>query len=39
MDKEYSNGAITIKWRPKVCQHAAVCVNTLPQVYHPKASP
>tara|TARA_R110002072_G_scaffold303046_1_gene492144 strand:- start:5152 stop:5361 length:210 start_codon:yes stop_codon:yes gene_type:complete len=39
MDKEYSNGQITIKWQPKICQHAAVCVNMLPQVYNPKASP
>jgi uncharacterized Fe-S cluster protein YjdI len=39
MSKEYSNGEITIKWQPKICQHAAVCVKTLPQVYNPKASP
>ena len=39
MDKEYSNGEIIIKWQPKVCQHAGVCVKTLPQVYNPKASP
>jgi uncharacterized Fe-S cluster protein YjdI len=39
MDKEYSNGGITIKWQPKKCEHAAVCVGTLPKVYNPKASP
>ena len=39
MDKEYSNGDITIKWQPKKCIHAAVCVNTLPKVYRPKESP
>lgn len=39
MDKEYSNGEITIKWQPKKCEHAAVCVGTLPKVYNPKASP
>ena len=39
MDKEYSNGEITIKWQPKKCQHAAVCVETLPKVYKPKAIP
>ena len=39
MDKEYSNGEITIKWQPKKCVHAAVCVGTLPKVYNPKASP
>lgn len=39
MSKEYSNGEITIKWQPKLCQHAAVCIKTLPQVYNPNASP
>ncbi len=39
MVKEYTNGEITIKWQPKICQHAGVCVKTLPQVYNPKASP
>lgn len=39
MNKEYSNGEITIKWQPKLCIHAAVCVNTLPKVYNPKLSP
>jgi len=39
MSKEYTNGEITIKWQPKLCQHAAICVKTLPQVYNPKASP
>jgi len=39
MSKIYSNGEITIKWQPKLCQHAAVCVKTLPKVYNPKASP
>ena len=39
MDKEYSNGEITITWRPKLCQHAGVCVKLLPKVYNPKAKP
>ncbi len=39
MNKEYSNGEITVKWQPKICQHAAICVKTLPKVYHPKATP
>jgi uncharacterized Fe-S cluster protein YjdI len=37
--KEYSNGEITIKWQANLCQHAGICVRTLPQVYNPKASP
>ncbi len=37
--KEYTNGELTIEWRPKKCIHAAVCVKMLPKVYDPKAKP
>jgi len=36
---EYSNGEITILWKPKICKHAGVCVAMLPKVYDPKARP
>lgn len=36
---EYSNGEITIIWKPKLCIHSAICVKTLPKVYDPKARP
>ena len=36
---EYSNGEVTIIWRPELCSHAGVCVKTLPKVYNPKARP
>jgi len=39
MKSEYSNGEITIVWQPKLCQHAAVCVKKLPNVYKPKDKP
>ena len=39
MSKTYSNGEITIKWQPKICQHAAVCTKNLPEVYKPQESP
>ena len=39
MGNKYSNNDITIKWQPKLCQHAAVCVKTLSKVYNPKVSP
>lgn len=39
MNKTYTNGEITIIWQPKLCQHAAVCVRTLPNVYKPGESP
>ncbi|MDD2243060.1 MAG: (4Fe-4S)-binding protein [Dysgonamonadaceae bacterium] len=31
--KEYSNGKITIVWKPDICIHSGVCVRTLPKVY------
>lgn len=39
MKKEYSNGETTISWQPECCQHAGVCVKTLPDVYNPQVSP
>ncbi len=37
--KEYSNADITIVWKSKLCTHAAVCVQTLPEVYKPNSRP
>lgn len=37
--KEYSNEELTIVWEPNKCIHAAVCVQKLPKVYHPKKKP
>ena len=37
--KEYSNGEITVLWKPKTCIHAGECVKRLPEVYNPKAKP
>lgn len=39
MEKEYSNGEITIVWKPDLCTHAGVCVRTLPQVYNVNKRP
>jgi len=36
---EYSNNDITIVWQPNLCQHAAICVKSLPKVYKPKEKP
>ncbi len=36
---EYSNGEITITWKPGLCIHAAKCVGALPQVYKPGEKP
>jgi len=37
--KEYSNGELTVVWQASKCQHAGICVKTLPKVYHPKDQP
>ena len=29
----------TIIWQPELCQHAGICVKTLPDVYKPKERP
>ncbi len=36
---EYSNGEVTIIWKPDLCQHSGICVRTLPKVYRPKDKP
>lgn len=37
--KEYSNGDITIVWKPGKCIHSGKCVKALPEVYHPEEQP
>ncbi|MBT8238279.1 MAG: (4Fe-4S)-binding protein [Croceitalea sp.] len=37
--KEYTNGELTVVWKPKLCIHSEVCVKTLPNVYHPAEKP
>ena len=32
--KEYTNGELTIIWKPTICIHSKECVKRLPQVYH-----
>lgn len=35
----YSNGELTVIWKPEICQHAGICVKMLPEVYHPNERP
>jgi putative redox protein len=35
----YTNGDITIEWRPELCRHAARCASQLPQVFNPAEKP
>ncbi|MBI1266550.1 MAG: (4Fe-4S)-binding protein [Cryomorphaceae bacterium] len=39
MEKNYTNGEITIHWKPGKCIHSGVCVRALPKVYHPREVP
>lgn len=43
MDEEkklnYTNGEITIVWKPGLCIHSGNCVKNLPNVYKPKERP
>jgi len=36
---EYSNGDVTVIWKPTLCEHAAICVKMLPKVYNPNDRP
>lgn len=33
--REYSNGEITIVWRPSLCIHSTCCYVDLPEVFAP----
>jgi uncharacterized Fe-S cluster protein YjdI len=37
--KEYTNGEITIVWRPALCAHARFCWQELPEVFDPQKRP
>lgn len=35
----YSNGEVTIVWKPDLCIHSGNCVRGLPEVFKPKEKP
>lgn len=35
----YSNGEVTIVWKPKLCIHSGNCVRGLPGVFKPRERP
>ena len=38
-NKEYSNGEVTIVWKPDTCIHSAICVKGLGEVFRPNEKP
>ncbi len=42
LTKKYSNGEVTIVWKPGICIHSAICwkhPNGLPKVFNPMEHP
>ena len=37
--KKYTNGEVTIIWKPDVCIHSGICFNGLPNVFNPWEKP
>jgi uncharacterized Fe-S cluster protein YjdI len=37
--KQYSNGEITVNWKPALCSHSGKCFRGLPEVFDPRKRP
>jgi uncharacterized Fe-S cluster protein YjdI len=37
--REYTNGEVTVVWKPSLCTHCGNCARGLPQVFKPKERP
>ena len=37
--KKYTNGDVTIVWKPNVCIHSGICFRGLGEVFHPRELP
>lgn len=38
-DKTYTNGEVTVFWKPDLCIHSTKCFHSLPEVFNPKIRP
>ena len=39
MEKKYTNGEITVVWKPGRCIHSTICFSNLPDVFKPAERP
>lgn len=39
LTKKYTNGEVTVVWKPKLCIHSAICYTGLPEVFDPDKRP
>ena len=37
--KKYTNGEVTIIWKPALCIHSGICARGLPAVFDPNVKP
>lgn len=37
--REYTNGEVTVVWKPDLCIHSTLCFNGLPEVFDPARRP
>jgi uncharacterized Fe-S cluster protein YjdI len=37
--RSYTNGEVTVFWEPDLCNHAAICFRSLPNVFKPSSRP
>lgn len=37
--KNYTNGEVTVVWKPAICEHSAICFLGLPGVFDPTKRP
>jgi uncharacterized Fe-S cluster protein YjdI len=37
--KTYTNGEVTVVWKPGLCQHSTICFRGLPGVFDPRKRP
>lgn len=39
MTKHYTNGDLTVVWKPELCQHSGICARGLGDVFNPRRKP